>query len=406
MSVYKPVFGPAWRAMSGLYEDLQLISDRLDALWDMYDTTLAVEVRRDVRVDPVVEAPPSSLWPLHLPDKLRSIPSIPDLHIRADSRHRYVNRQVGHQTDMAGVGASVDLALPEGLSFWQPNDIARGLLPLARHDLDSLFSTELSRAASSRVPANDDDAMHGQYTLFDRCGQPAVLYRDVLSMIQPVYSGLARLCEEYAWMASQMYGMSVHAFRRSARMTIARVRPGFGLPLGLVPFERFNQGPVLTVCVGEPTSTWDMLPALVPETVPVRFSYPEGTLHVLDAHARLLYAFGEPQGSSPEFPRYRLTFYLGMEEARVRDPVTALGASVLGTPMVRANLVAGREHPDWARHQKTLTSAVEQAVYGLHARLLAFESRAAVRWHMLTFITAHQRPPTSGENWSSSMHLE
>jgi hypothetical protein len=45
-------------------------------------------------------------------------------------------------------------------------------------------------------------------------------------------------------------------------------------------------------------------------------------------------------------------------------------------------------------------------VHGLHARLLAFESRAAVRWHMLTFITAHQRPPTSGENWSSSMHLE
>jgi len=392
--------------MSGLFEDLQLLSERLDALWDMYDTSLSIERPREERQAMVVEAPHSTLWPLRLPAGLRFMPPIPEMHIRADSRHRFVNRQVCHQTDLAGVGAGADLPLPEGLSFWQPTDAARGLLFVARHDLHALFGKELERPIASRLPASDDDILHGVYTLFEWVGQPRVLYKDAMALLNPVYRGLTRLCEEYAWMASRLYGITPHAFRRSARVTITRVRAGFGLPLSLPAFERFNQGPVLTVCLGPPSSTWDVVPSMAPEAPSMRLAHPEGTLHVADGHARLLHSFGEPLGCSPDQPRYRLTFYLGMQGARVREPVTPLGAPVLGTPLVRANLVATREHPDYASRPHVHTTAVEETVYALHERLVAFESRAAVLGHAQTFTAAHQRCPTSGENCSSSMLLE
>ena len=80
MSVYKAPRGPA-RDMSGLFEDLQLLSERLDALWDMYDTSLSIERPREERQAMVVEAPHSTLWPLRLPAGLRFMPPIPEMHL-------------------------------------------------------------------------------------------------------------------------------------------------------------------------------------------------------------------------------------------------------------------------------------------------------------------------------------
>ena len=345
---------------AGVLEELQSLNTRLGRLMPPPDPDCGSAC--DGPQDSLIEARPTAAWALAPPESLSGL-----------------ERRVTRAEDAVEAHAG---ELPDGLRLWQPTDMARRLAVQARHDMEALYRAELTRDIGARLPCLNCDLLDGSYTLFSTPTCP-VLYADALRVFSSAYRSLARLCEEYARMACRLYGATRAEFRDTALFSAARIQPGRGAPLALLPSAPHMHGPIVTAWLGAGECLWD---ALAPSPYPsIRLSLPDATLATVDGRARLHYRFGEPEGSL--CPRYRVTFVMTSRRARVADA----HGPVLVTPMRADRAVVTRPLPDCGALTPALHTPVLCALHDMHARLQVCESRLRMERHERPFAGAHGR---------------
>lgn len=375
--------------MFGVCHDLDQLHKRLTQ-WIGARVALTDMTEDDKRgQETVVEGNLARVCRLPLPPgKARWMGTIPDPHDSSESRHWFIRKALKHQTLLEDETADGPCSLPPELTFWAPTDAARSLLLLARQDLNALFSTEQARSPAARI-LYTENVFDGTYALFGADSEFNVLYKDAMRLVSRRYRGLARLCHEYASMACAMYGLSMQEFAQTARICITRYSEGGGEPLSLLPFARFDRGPVLCVILGEKETCLDTSLVLAHENPkPARIHLRDGTLIAIDGHARLMGAFGMPAEACT---RYRLTFYLAMDRSLVLDYSTDLCAPVLYTPMRRANVVTSHQFANTHGLNPVYHAACETAVHRLQELVLTLESHACVEGKYDDFQRAHHR---------------
>jgi len=380
---------PARARMFPVYPDLDQLHKRLTRWVGAHVPLLDVQDCEEGRACTVVEARPARVTSLALPPcKARWSRVIPDSHISSDSRHWFIKKTIKHQTRLEDEAEDVSPSLPPGLTFWSHTEAAKGLMLLAKHDLNALFATEQERSPVDRILYNEN-VLDGTYALFDAAGEPLILYKDAIHLLSQEYSALTRLYHEYAKMACTMYGTSMRQFARTTRVCVTRYAEGGGEPLALLPFARFDRGPVMCVFLGEDNACLDVSPVLLEaDCCPTRIHVYEGTLIVIDGRARLLCAFGVPTGPSP---RYRLTFYLAMDNAKVMDYSRDLCSPILLTPMRKSGVVTSQRLDDTRRLDTVYSTACETSVHSLHEVLAELESHACIMTKHSRFQRSHHR---------------
>lgn len=270
------------------------------------------------------------------------------------SRRRYIQDHTRVSTDINTPTREDGDAppLPAGMSLWHAPEEGRRLMLLALQDARLLF--QMSKEwLHSTVPS-----MHtnGTTTLFlNSEGPPEVCFRDSVRILRHLAPYVARLAEEYGRSISWIYNMSALEFEECCRLSVRWVQRGKGTPTELLPASacRYENGPVVHVCVGRALIHHDLAPTLLdpsePDGGPIRLALTEGAMLVLDGTSRIRYAHGFPAWLDDGSAWLNLTFMLDCTAKSVPvayEPETR--AVIMRTPVVPDRVVSTQiPPPNW-----------------------------------------------------------
>jgi hypothetical protein len=265
------------------------------------------------------------------------------------SRRRYIQDHTRVLTNIDTPMEDANVPLPAGMSLWHAPEEGKRLMLLALQDARLFF--QMSRDwIHTTIPST---LTHGTTTLFVNSeGPPEVCFRDSVRILRHLAPYVARLAEEYGKSISWMYGMGALEFEECCRLSVRWVQRGKGTPMELLPVSacRYENGPVVHVCVGRSLIYHDLAPTLAdpsePDGQPMRVALPEGVMLVLDGASRVRYAHGFPAWLDDGSSWLNLTFMLDCTAKSfpiAYDPETR--AVVMRTPVVPDRVVSTQISP-------------------------------------------------------------
>ena len=324
--------------------------------------------------------------------------TIPAAHQEQGARREFVDSQTTMQTRLPDSQVNDEPCardgFPCGLSFWQPSDSTRRLLPLIRRDLDALFA---------------EPETCGEEGCFALPGNKHLCYQDCMDLVRCRSPYLYKACWEYARLVCHMLEMDYRQFVTSSRLRIRKHDPAVGSPLRLSQStqSRYDGGPVIIVSLGIPLAVHDLAPTLQATAgaagggaeMPMRVTVSDGVMMLLDGDVRARYSRGVPRGWGGGMPLYTLEIHMDcIDSTTILDYEAQTRTMVMYTPVCLANVITtrpapvSRVHP----HVSVRNNTLWRIVQGMRARLQAAESHLIRQRYHGHKATPVNRPDSAG----------
>ena len=337
----------------------------------------------------------------------KDIPAFSDLQ----ERLWWAKQEMRKAGFMSEVGSPGDVSMiPSGLRLWQPTDIAKELLPMARKQAFQLVKEEIALPIRKRLPFGDDRKLHGHYLVFGTRVGDKILYKDALHLLQARAPGLAQFVNEYAKLCMHLWGVDEDTYNEKTQLLIMRYEPGHGIWTHVDNVARYDRGPICTISLGPKHVYYDMYPSLVQEGKsqkgPVRLEFEEGVMASMDGRARMEWAHTLPEDAFPD--EYKITVMLKSDKFchNVVGYMENLKTQILETPVVGENnssirLPCVNNYTIYAPR-----CHVDEAAYQIHKRLQMLESRVLTQNYLVSQTLWLGCKDSSTESSSSSSDTE
>jgi len=309
---------------------------------------------------------------------------IPPLFKTPESRWWFLSQCL--ETSTSAVEHVVPIAayaLPASLRLWQCPENCSRLFFIGRIELESVFTDQIALAPQFRMPARDDIATNGSFTLFVVPGHDKIVMADSSVILRRLAPQAHMLITEYAEMLARMYNMSIKDFNASTHMHIKRVCTHGGTPLCLHEFSTFNRGPVIHTVIGKESFCMDTIPSMCsdPQLTPMRVELSEGTAVAWDGESRMRYAYSLPRDTPGRHAEHYFVVTFEMDyhiNSVVTGHVGELITECLETPICESKVVSGRPLRNLSEFPVYASDSCSILAYKIHSKLQRLHS------HLLT----------------------
>ena len=213
---------------------------------------------------------------------------------------------------------------PEGFCSFPPLFTSRSFNNVY-NELEDLYSYILHYQPDNVLVSNQQKTRGLIYLFTGDKGKTQYYNESMTYLINQGYSSLVRLIQKYIQFLCHIYQVPYTSefLQEHVQLVLLRYDLETGIWLHIDNIARYDQGPIVTVSIGQPYVYYDMTPAILPNklAVPLRFVSTEGSILIMDGSSRMEWSHGLPYGVSSPDGKRKYTIMFKCDKFRTIHPI-------------------------------------------------------------------------------------
>ena len=238
----------------------------------------------------------------------------------------FIKKKMRHQTSILDKSVRVKhqkVIMPEGLSF-HPSLITQKQLDQVYENMNHLFTNVLNGTFKDILTC-DQRKDRGLTYLFTGSNEETQYYTKTITQLQTKgYIHLVHLINTYLDYICKLYRVdnSEEFKNQHIQVILLEYQPKTGIWLHIDNIARYDQGPIITISVGQPKVTYDMTPVILDnkDAKPLRITTDEGCMIIMDGSSRMEWTHGLPYDIEPHNGKLKYTVMFKCNKFREEKP--------------------------------------------------------------------------------------